>query len=109
MSTASLRARLMKLKATRPKPLTDAERCVKFEQMVALREAQEAGDDLTAHRLLDAWRKAHPGWWRSKESRAFHNLTPAERAAAIAARNAALDALIATMRVRAAAALSSYA
>ena len=54
MSNASMRARLMKLRAARPAPLTDEALQAEFAQLVALRDAQKAGDNMAASMAADA-------------------------------------------------------
>ena len=106
MTAASMLARLKKLRAARPAPLTDEALQAEFAQLVALHAAQRAGDNMAASKLTDAWRKANPDWWRSKDARNFHHLPPAAQAASMAADAVELDALISAVR---AADLSSYA
>ena len=101
-----MQARLKKLKATRPIPLTDEALQAEFAQLVALRDAQQAGDTMAARKLTDQWRAKNPDWWRSKDARNFHHLPPAAQAASMAADAIELYALIAEVR---AAAISSYA
>ena len=99
-------ARLKKLRAARPAPLTDEALQAEFAQLVALRDAQQAGDTMAARKLTDQWRAKNPDWWRSKDARNFHHLTPADQAASMAADAVDLDALISAVR---AADFSSYA